>query len=102
MRKIFTAFVALLLSVSLIVCSNMYKKDDGMLTRCVAGGLIGSTVGQGSGQVLAIAAGTLAGAFISNAVGKSMDETDQLKMQQALNNNAVGEPAYWRNSKNNA
>jgi surface antigen len=98
MKRILTAFIVLLCSISLVGCSNMSKQDVGVITGGVAGGLLGSTIGGGSGKVLAIAAGTLAGAFIGGQVGKSMDETDRLRMNQALNNNAVGQPAYWTNA----
>jgi len=94
-----TAFILLLISVSLASCSNMTKQDVGTLTGGVAGGLLGSQFGKGSGQLVAIAAGTLAGAYIGGAIGKSMDDTDRLKMNQALESNAVGQPAYWNNTK---
>lgn len=102
MKKLLTAIVVLICSMSLVGCENMSKQDMGTITGGVAGGLLGSTVGQGNGRVLAIAAGTLAGAFIGNAVGKSMDETDRLKMNSALENNSVGQPAYWRNNRTGA
>lgn len=102
MKKILTALVVVLCSLSVMGCSNMNKQDVGMLTGGVAGGLLGSTVGGGNGKILAIAAGTLAGAFIGGQVGKSMDETDRLKMNRALENNAVGQPAYWHNSNTGA
>jgi surface antigen len=97
MKQLLKSLVVLLCSVSLVSCSNMSKQDVGVVTGGIAGGVLGSTVGGGSGRILAIAAGTLAGAFIGGAVGKSMDDTDKLKMNQAMNNNNVGQPAYWRN-----
>lgn len=102
MKKILTALVIILCSVSLVGCSNMNKEDVGMLTGGVAGGLLGSTVGGGNGRLLAIAAGTLAGAYIGGQVGKSMDETDRLKMMYALENNNIGQPAYWHNNHSGA
>lgn len=102
MRSIFSAIIVLLCSMSLIACSNMSNQDAGTLTGAVAGGLLGSTVGKGSGQVLAIAAGTLAGAYIGSSIGKNMDRTDRLRMDKALENNAVGKPAYWRNEQTGA
>jgi len=80
-------------------CSNMSNQDAGTITGAVAGGVLGSTIGQGSGQILAIAAGTLAGAYIGGAVGKNMDDNDRMRMTRALDNNNVGQPAYWRNAK---
>jgi surface antigen len=99
MKRIISALIVLFCSMSLVSCSNMSNQDVGVVTGGVAGGLLGSTVGGGSGRILAIAAGTLAGAFIGSKIGKSMDDTDRMKMNQALNNNAVGQPAYWTNQK---
>lgn len=102
MKRLYTACVIFLCILGLVGCETMNKQDIGTITGGVAGGLLGSTVGQGGGQMLAIAAGTLAGAYIGGQVGKSMDDTDRMKMSNALNNNSVGEPAYWRNANTGA
>lgn len=78
-------------------CQGMSNQDAGVLTGAVAGGLIGNTVGQGSGQAFAIAAGALAGAVIGGSIGRSMDEADRMRMYMALENNRIGQPAYWSN-----
>jgi surface antigen len=96
MKKIVTVLLALLCSVTLVGCQN--NQDTGTLAGAVAGGLLGSTVGGGSGKVLAIAAGTIAGAVIGGSIGKSMDDADRMRMNQALENNRPGQPAYWRNA----
>ena len=102
MKKLYTAFIILVCSMGLIGCQNMSQQDVGTVTGGVAGGLLGSTVGKGGGQMLAIAAGTLAGAYIGGAVGKHMDETDRARVNNALENNSVGQPAYWNNAKTGA
>ncbi len=99
MKRIYTTLIILLCSFALVGCQNMSKQDAGTITGAVAGGLLGSTVGQGGGQVMAIAAGTIVGAVVGNAIGKSMDDTDKLKMNRALENNNVGQPSYWSNQK---
>lgn len=100
MKRIITTLISLVLSASLISCSSNTRNEDvGTVTGAVAGGLLGSLVGQGNGRVLAIGAGALAGAYLGNQVGKSMDEQDRMKMTSTLNNNDVGQPAYWRNAK---
>lgn len=99
MKKIFTAFTAILASACLVACSDMTKQDVGTVSGAVIGGLAGSQFGGGSGKMLAIGAGTLAGAYIGGAIGKNMDDTDKLKMNQALENNAVGQPNYWKNNR---
>jgi len=64
--------------------------------------LLGSQFGGGSGKLLAVGAGALAGAFLGGAIGKNMDDTDRMKMNQALESNSVGQPAYWQNQKTGA
>lgn len=98
MNKICTLLITTLLSFSLISCSNMTNQDVGTVSGAVAGGLLGSTVGQGGGQMVAIAAGTLVGAYLGGSIGKSMDAQDRMKMNSALESNNVGQPAYWNNN----
>jgi len=99
MKKILGKTILILGVVSLVGCSDMTKQDIGTMTGAVAGGLLGSQFGHGGGQILAIGAGSIAGALIGSSIGKSMDETDRLKMSRALENNNVGQPAYWRNDR---
>lgn len=99
MKKIMSILIVFFCSTQLISCANMSNQDTGVLTGAIAGGLLGSTVGQGSGQILAIAAGTVAGAMIGGAIGKNMDDTDRMRMNQALESNPIGQPAYWRNER---
>ena len=102
MKKIFTLFVILICSASLAGCQNMSNQDVGVITGGVAGGLLGSTIGGGTGKILAVAAGTLAGAVIGGAVGRNMDANDRMRVNSALDNNPVGQPAYWQNAKSGA
>lgn len=76
----------------------MSNQDAGVMTGAIAGGLLGSTIGKGGGQALAIAAGAMAGAIIGGNIGRNMDENDRYRMNQALEGNAIGQPAYWSNS----
>lgn len=98
MKKLFTMITLVLCSMAMISCANMSNQDAGTITGGIAGGLLGSTIGRGDGQLLAIAAGTLAGAYIGGSVGKNMDDNDRARMNSALDNNSVGQPAYWRNA----
>lgn len=99
MSKFLTALVTLLCSLSLVGCQNMSQQDVGTVTGAVAGGLLGSTVGGGGGQMVAIAAGTLAGAYIGGKIGHHMDVEDCARMNRALETNGTGQPAYWQNRK---
>lgn len=101
MKKVVTAFMTLLCSLSLASCSELTNQDVGTVSGAVAGGLLGSTIGQGGGQLVAIGAGTLIGAYLGGAIGKHMDDQDRMKMNSALENNNVGQPAYWHNNKTN-
>lgn len=87
--------------LSLVSCTNVSNQDMGTVAGAVAGGLLGSQFGGGGGKVLATGIGAVAGAVIGNAVGKSMDATDRMKMNTALEHNASGKPAYWTNDRTN-
>src|SRR5688572_26658893 len=101
MKKIFTALTTLFTCFCLTSCSQPVSKQDmGTVSGGVVGGLIGSHFGKGTGQLVAIGAGTLLGAYMGNAIGKNMDDMDRLKMNQALESNPVGKPAYWKNAQN--
>jgi surface antigen len=61
------------------------------------GGVVGSTIGGGSGRTVAIIAGTVAGAVIGGKIGQKMDEADKLKAAQALETTPTGKQSSWRN-----
>lgn len=102
MKRIITSLVIAFISFSLISCQNMTKQDVGTVAGAVGGGLLGSTVGGGSGRALAIGAGVLAGAYLGGAIGKHMDDADRMHVNRALENNKTGQPAYWHNDKSDA
>jgi len=98
MKKISAILLTGALSLSLAGCST--NQDSGTLIGGVAGGLLGSQFGGGGGRIAATIIGAGAGAFIGNRIGHSMDETDKLKAQQALNDNKVGQSTSWKNPDN--
>jgi len=99
MKKIVAALMAFITSVSLVGCADMTKQDVGTVSGGVVGGLLGSQFGGGSGKLLAVGAGALAGAFLGGAIGKNMDDNDKREMNHALESNSIGQPAYWQNQK---
>lgn len=99
LKKILITTITLFTTLCFVGCTNMSKQDVGTVSGGVLGGLVGSQFGKGGGQLLAVGAGALAGAFIGGAIGKSMDDTDRLKMNQTFESNQVGQPAYWQNQK---
>lgn len=99
MNKVLTVFMTVISCFAISGCQNMTQQDVGTISGGIAGGLLGSTIGGGSGKAVAIAAGTLAGAYLGGAIGKNMDDNDRARMNSALENNAEGQPAYWRNAR---
>lgn len=72
----------------------------GTLLGAAAGAWAGSSIGKGDGRIVATAAGTMLGATIGNRVGRSMDELDRMKAQQAQQyaySAPIGEPVVWNN-----
>ena len=64
------------------------------------GGLLGSQIGGGSGQLAATAVGVLAGAFIGSEIGRSLDDVDKLKAKKAhqkARSAPIGETVSWNN-----
>ena len=99
--KLTTLIFAAVLSSACIQSQNNQKQTIGTLLGAGAGALLGSQVGDGKGQLAAVAIGALGGAFLGSEVGKSLDEVDRLKagkaQQSALENNRSGQVASWRN-----
>lgn len=76
------------------------KEGFGTVGGAVLGGLAGSQIGSGSGQLWATGAGVLLGALVGSEVGKSLDRADQMYMQQAQRQaytKPVGETVSWSN-----
>ena len=64
------------------------------------GGLLGSQIGSGRGQLAATGAGVLLGALVGSSIGKSLDDVDRLKAEQAYSQARtapVGETITWNN-----
>jgi len=99
MKKVLNTCAAIAAAISIAGCANMTKQDVGTVSGGVLGGLLGSQFGKGGGQLLAVGAGALAGAYLGGAIGKNMDDTDRARMSQALESNQAGQPAYWQNDR---
>jgi surface antigen len=104
MKKACVKLTVLFTAISLLTaCSTPPNKQDiGTVTGGVLGGLVGSRFGGGDGRLVAVGAGALLGAYMGGAIGKNMDDMDRMKMNSVLENNAVGQPAYWQNPKTGA
>src|SRR5438034_10380302 len=78
------------------------KENTGTLVGAVAGGLIGSQFGGGTGErVAAGLAGAAVGGLIGNRIGASMDDEDKRRAYaaqvQALENGRSGSAVAWKN-----
>ena len=76
------------------------KQTLGTGVGAVAGGLAGSQIGKGSGQLWATGAGVLLGALVGSEIGSSLDAADRMAMQQAQSraySAPLGERIVWNN-----
>jgi surface antigen len=97
--------VAGLAAISLAACTGDYqnapKQTGGTLVGAAVGGLLGSKIGGGRGQLAAVAAGTLLGGLIGNSVGQSLDRADRAyatrTAHQTLEAAPTGAVAQWSN-----
>lgn len=100
------SIILLTMSLALTSCVSESggKQNVGMATGAVVGGLLGSTVGGGSGKFAATGLGMILGAAIGGSIGKQMDQEDRRRMQystqQALESSPVGHSVQWKNPDN--
>jgi len=95
MKKITALLLASLLTLPLAACQT--KQQSGALFGGALGGLLGSQFGEGQGKVAAAVLGTVLGAAAGSEIGRSMDETDELKARQTLESNRIGQSSTWVN-----
>lgn len=93
--------VLLIIVVLLAGCETGQKQQLGTVLGAGIGGLAGSQIGSGRGQMMAIATGTLLGSILGSEIGKSLDRADIAYMNQtqqhALETAPSGTRATWRN-----
>lgn len=77
------------------------KQNMGTVLGGATGALIGSTLGGGDGNLVAIGAGAVIGAFLGNQIGASMDKVDAMKAennaQNSLEKVPSGHTTTWKN-----
>ena len=103
MKKIMITMMVLC-AFMLSACETMQnrgtKETVGTGAGAVIGGLLGSKVGGGSGQLWATGAGALLGAYMGNEIGKSLDRADRVQMNTAYveaQQAPLNEPISWNN-----
>ena len=96
--------IILAVSITLSACAgnqNNQKQTIGTILGAGLGALVGSQVGNGKGKLVAVALGTLGGAFAGSQLGQALDDIDRLKanetQQSALENNKDGVSSSWKN-----
>jgi surface antigen len=104
MRSTITAAAILaLLGAGLAGCQTNAmgtKEGVGTVGGAVAGGLIGSRFGGGTGKLVAVGIGTLLGAFVGREIGSSLDKADQQYADQAATRAytaPIGQRISWNN-----
>jgi len=94
---------ALLLALTVAACESQgrgTKQTIGGLSGAALGGLLGAQFGSGTGQLATTAAGVLIGALVGSDIGRTMDDVDRLKADQAVNRShtaTLGETIAWNN-----
>lgn len=106
-----TKIIALALSSVLALAACAQNGEDnswGMGTKqtigtgagALVGGILGSKVGGGGGRLWATGAGALLGAFAGSSIGKSLDESDKLAHEKAMDQaetSPLNQPITWSN-----
>ncbi len=98
MRRFSVIVMLSIVSMMITSCSNITNQDVGTVAGGALGGILGNQIGGGNGRIVATIGGTLLGAFVGNRIGQSMDQVDQMRMEQAIQNNQA---ATWTNQKTN-
>ena len=93
-KEIASGFLMLALALLVLTgCASQQQK--GTIIGGVTGALIGSVIGDGSGQNVAIAVGAIAGGLIGSSIGQRFDEQDQGRIAYSLERN---QRSSWTNS----
>ena len=103
MFKTTSIAIALGAMISLSACATNQgeKQTLGTLSGAGLGGLAGSQIGSGSGQLAAVGVGVLLGGLLGNEIGKSLDKADQTYLsnnaQNTLESGPTGSSSSWVN-----
>ena len=97
MKTRISAVSSLVILLVLLAGCNPTKQDIGTVVGAGSGAFIGSQIVSGTGQLAAVAIGTLLGGYIGGSIGQDMDELDQYKTQIALETSPTGSTMAWNN-----
>jgi surface antigen len=98
----YTKLLLILTILSLTACAGDrgQKEVVGGLTGAALGGLLGAQFGSGTGQLAGTAIGVLVGGLMGSEVGRTMDDVDRMKANQAIvqaQSAPLGENITWNN-----
>lgn len=104
MKNLFLGLAAISV-IAISACTNTTqgwgtKQTVGTGAGAVAGGLLGSQVGGGSGRLWATGAGALLGALVGSEIGSSLDRADRMYANKAISRAheaPIGETVTWNN-----
>ena len=77
--------------------SGLNAQQGGSILGAIFGAAAGTQFGKGKGRTVAILGGAVLGAVLGGEVGRSMQESDKAKTQDALETSPTGQPTVWRN-----
>ena len=97
MKKMTMVLMTGAIALGLGACTN---QEMGTLGGGALGGALGSQIGGGTGKTVAIIGGTMLGAIVGGKIGKSMDDVDQMKANQALEKTPTNQSTSWNNPDN--
>lgn len=104
MPRTLVLITAVALGLSTACTSTDYgpRETTGGLTGAVLGGLLGAQFGRGDGNLVGTGAGVLIGTLIGSEIGRSMDEVDRLRANEAIraaHRADVGDTIRWNNTQ---
>ena len=107
-RRTLWIFAILITTITAGCASNSYSQRQGVgaVTGAVIGGLLGAEFGgkRGNDRLVTTGIGVFLGTLIGSEIGRSMDEVDRMKANEAnarAQNAILGEKITWNNPEKN-
>lgn len=96
-KTILAVVLSATVAVSGCQSTAMSREESGTFIGVLAGGILGSTIGDGRGQLLAAFTGAVLGGLVGSSIGRDLDRYDELQAQHVLEHNRTGDKAVWVN-----
>ena len=98
-RSVLTRVAVAALLVPLAACEGVTKEGVGTLAGAALGAWAGSAIDDdGSGGVIAVAAGTVIGGLIGQQIGRGLDKVDRMEAQRTYQSTLEYSPSGQVNS----